>query len=120
MKNTRREFIKKLVGTIGAVGIIVVFPSEARACLYGTWHVQCPRGHIDTVTDGTCQHRCEKCGLQVFSGNVVTVVCRNGHANRITTAPVTATMLPSILHAPPATQIVAWAKERSHLGSDDQ
>lgn len=85
MKNTRREFIKKLVGTTGAVGIIAAFPIQARACLYGTWHVQCPNGHIDTVTDGTCQHKCEKCGLQVFSGNVVTVVCRNGHPNRIAT-----------------------------------
>jgi hypothetical protein len=85
MNKTRREFIARLVGTTGAVGVMLAAPSRARACLAGTWHVQCPNGHIDTVTGGTCQHKCEKCGVQVFSGNDVTVVCRNGHPNRIRT-----------------------------------
>jgi hypothetical protein len=85
MNQTRRGFITRLLGTIGAVSFIAAFPTKARACLGGVWHVQCPNGHIDTVTDATCQHKCEKCGVQVFSGNQVTVVCKNGHPNRIIT-----------------------------------
>jgi len=87
MNKMRREFMARIVGAIGTVGIIVATPTRARACLYGTWHVQCANGHIDTVTQGTCQHVCEHsgCGLQVFSGDDVTVVCRNGHPNRIKT-----------------------------------
>ncbi len=74
-----------LVANVAAVGAVATYSIPARACLYGTWHVQCPVGHVDTVTEGTCQHKCEECGRQVFSGNVVTVVWRNGHPNRITT-----------------------------------
>lgn len=85
MNEARREFIAGLVKTAGAIGAIMAFPTSAQACLYGTWHVQCPNLHINQVDSGTCQHKCEQCGVQVFAGNVVTVVCRNGHPNRIAT-----------------------------------
>jgi DNA-directed RNA polymerase subunit RPC12/RpoP len=86
MNKTRREFITTVVGTIAAVGTVVVgAPSSAQACLYGKWQVRCANGHIDIVDDGTCQHKCEKCGLQVFDGHTVTVVCPVGHANRVDT-----------------------------------
>jgi hypothetical protein len=80
MSCTRRKFIVELLGATGATCFVLAHPVRARACLYGTWHVRCPNcGQIDTVTDGTCQHQREKCNAQVFSGNDVTVVCRNGH-----------------------------------------
>ena len=85
MNESRREFLVGVVGTIGAAGIIVAAPSPARACMYGKWIVRCPNGHDDVVTEGTCQHVCEKCGTQVFSGDVVTVVCPAGHPNRVHT-----------------------------------
>ena len=85
MNQTRREFTAKMVAAFGAVGVIMVAPNRAFACMYGTWVVRCPRGHDDVVTEGTCQHVCEKCGTQVFSGQVVTVVCPAGHANRVRT-----------------------------------
>lgn len=85
MKITRRGCLAAATKMAGAICVIVAFPTEARACLYGTWHVQCPAGHINQVDQGTCQHKCEQCGRQVFDGNVVTVVCKNGHPNRITT-----------------------------------
>ena len=85
MTTTRREFITRLAGTIGAIGIVVGAPSPAHACLGGTWVVRCPNGHDDVVTQGTCQHVCEKCNVQAFSGSVVTVVCPEGHANRVNT-----------------------------------
>lgn len=79
---TRRDIITRM---LGITSVIVAVPNYAEACLYGKWNVRCPNGHIDTVTDGTCQHKCEKCRAQVFSGKDVTVVCRNGHSSRITT-----------------------------------
>lgn len=85
MTTTRREFIARLAGTIGAIGIIIVAPRPAHACLGGTWVVRCRNGHDDVVTQGTCQHVCEKCGVQAFSGSVVTVICPAGHANRVDT-----------------------------------
>ena len=85
MNTTRREFVVRAVGVAGAVGFIAAVPVPAQACLYGKWAVLCANGHVDLVDDGTCQHVCEKCGLQVFSGDDVTVVCRNGHPNRIKT-----------------------------------
>jgi hypothetical protein len=87
MLTTRREFIARVAGTIGVAGIIMVVPNSAYACLGGTWVVRCPNGHDDTVRGGTCQHVCEneKCRLQVFDGNVVTVVCPVGHGNRVDT-----------------------------------
>lgn len=88
MRTTRRDFIAKITGTIGAIGLVIVSaPGSARACLRGTWVIRCRNGHDDTVTEGTCQHICEndRCREQVFSGNVVTIVCPAGHANRIDT-----------------------------------
>jgi hypothetical protein len=81
---TRREFGASLVGA-PFLGTLLFAPASASACLYGKWRVKCANGHVDTVDDATCQHKCEKCRLQVFSGNKVTVVCRNGHANEILT-----------------------------------
>jgi hypothetical protein len=86
MKTTRRQFIARLAGAAGAVGFLIGNPNQARACLYGTWRVKCPScGRIDTVTDGTCQHKCSNGGTQVFSGDDVTVVCPNNHEWHITT-----------------------------------
>jgi hypothetical protein len=85
MIKTRREFIVGLVGTVGAIGIIVAAPSSARACMYGTWVVRCPNGHDDTVTRGTCNHDCEKCGAKAFSDGEGNIVCPDGHVNHVTT-----------------------------------
>jgi hypothetical protein len=85
MRSTRRAFISRFVGAMGVIGTMAAFPTQARACLYGKWHVMCANRHVNSVDDGTCQHKCEQCGLQVFNGNVVTVVCRNGHPNTIST-----------------------------------
>lgn len=101
MKSSRREFLAKGIGAITA-GFFVLFDAKpAQACMYGTWKVKCPKcGQIDTVTEGTCQHVCENasCRTQVFAGSDVTVVCRNGHPNHITTgsrnAPTTSYMCP--------------------------
>lgn len=85
MYRTRREFMARIAGMTGAAGIMLAIPERAHACLYGKWAVLCPNNHVNIVDDGTCQHVCENCYVQVFSGNVVTVVCINGHPNRITT-----------------------------------
>lgn len=86
MRNTRRQFISKLFATVGILGFLLADSKRAHACLYGTWRLKCPNcGQVDTVKDGTCQHPCEKCGTQVFSGDDVTVVCPNGHPWKITT-----------------------------------
>ena len=85
MIKTRRDFIARLLETSGAFGIALAMPRPAKACLYGKWKVRCPNGHDNMVDDGTCQHKCKNCRVQAFSGNDVTVVCRNGHPNRITT-----------------------------------
>lgn len=56
---------------------------DKRHALYGNWHVRCPAGHVDLVTKGTRQHKCEKCGRQCFANGNVTVMCPNGHANTV-------------------------------------
>jgi hypothetical protein len=94
MDKMRRKFVANLLGTGALASIMLTGPKPAKACLGGTWKVRCPKGHIDTVTRGTCQHVCETCGLQVFSGDDVTVVCRNGHPTRITTDRTTSFMCP--------------------------
>ena len=85
INKTRREFIARVTGIIGAVGIIVAAPGPARACLAGTWKVRCLRGHVDIVDDITCNHKCEKCGEKAFSDGVGDVVCPDGHANPVST-----------------------------------
>jgi hypothetical protein len=80
---TRRNLISTLFAKIGAVAILASVPYSAMACLCGTWFVRCPNGHVDQVDKVTCQHECEKCGAQAFSGGDVTVVCPNGHDNRL-------------------------------------
>ena len=85
MNKSRREFIARVIGTIGAVGIIVVAPSPAWACLAGTWKVRCPKGHDDIVEDITCNHTCEKCNTKAFSDGVGDIVCPDGHANPVRT-----------------------------------
>ena len=87
MKSNRRQFIVKLVGATGAVGLLSANPKRAKACLYGQWCVVCPKGDCDVVDDGTCQHVCEQHGIQVFRGSEVTVRCPAGHDNAIDTAP---------------------------------
>src|SRR5215813_2320992 len=85
MNKTRREFIAIAVGTVGAVGIVVATPSQARACLYGKWKVRCPDGHIDIVDEVTCNHTCEKCPKKAFVDGEGDVVCPNGHVNHVRT-----------------------------------
>ena len=80
----RRKLLQQsLMGGFFAVAALV-FPSQARACLYGKWWVVCPNNHVDEVDDGTCQHKCSKCGQQCFRGNTVTVLCPKGHRNDVT------------------------------------
>ena len=81
----RRDVLRRLGVACGVAFGSMGMPGTARACLYGKWWVKCPNGHVDMVDDGTCSHKCERCGLQVFRGNQVTVVCPNGHANTIDT-----------------------------------
>ncbi len=57
--------------------------STAKNYLVGKWVVRCPKNHDDTVDEGTAQHRCETCGLQVFDEETVTVVCPANHPNRV-------------------------------------
>jgi hypothetical protein len=78
---TRRELISTLFVKLGAVAIIATIPRSAFACLSGTWFVRCPNGHVDQVDDITCQHECNTCHAQAFSGGNVTVVCPKGHDN---------------------------------------
>jgi len=85
MKPRRREFLVRVLQAFGGIGAVAATARRAEACLYGKWWVVCPRGDADLVDDGTCQHRCEQHGLQVFRGNVVTVRCPNGHDNEIDT-----------------------------------
>lgn len=85
MNETRREFIARAVGTLGAVGIVAAAPTPARACLVGKWEVRCPNGHDDIVDQVTCNHSCQKCGAKAFSDGVGLVVCPRGHANRVST-----------------------------------
>ncbi len=87
MNRTRRQFIEKMAAASGVLGLIIGTSRPARACLYGKWWVVCPNNHADLVDDGTCQHKCEECGLQAFRGSQVTVRCPNGHNNPIDTAP---------------------------------
>lgn len=85
MQSTRREFIASILGTLSAVGLILSQPDQARACLVGTWWVRCPKGHVDTVEDVTCNHDCEKCDTNAFSNGNGTVVCPVGHNNYVRT-----------------------------------
>jgi hypothetical protein len=89
MINNRRDFIARTAGTGGLVAMYLAKPRPAQACLLGTWFLYCRNcHHIDTVEDGTCQHKCENCGQQVFygtDGRDVTLVCEDGHLNPVTT-----------------------------------
>src|SRR6266404_3939426 len=85
MTITRRKLLATLVAKVGAVGILVTAANSARACMWGTWKVRCPNGHDDIVTQGTCNHRCEKCGAQAFAAGAGYIVCPKGHANLVQT-----------------------------------
>jgi hypothetical protein len=87
MNSTRRSFFANFLGAAGGIGFLLATPRRAQACLYGKWWVVCPKGDCDLVDDGTCQHVCEKHGIQVFRGSQVTVRCPKGHDNPIDTAP---------------------------------
>jgi hypothetical protein len=78
---------------IAAIALLAgsLYPAKAddkRHALYGTWHVRCPAGHVDVVTDGTRQHKCETCGKQCFVNGKVTIMCPKGHANDVSLADV--------------------------------
>lgn len=86
MKQTRREFVSTIVAASGALGILMAVPGRARACMYGEWVVRCPYQDCrnqDVVTEGTCQHVCGRCHRQMFNGDVITVVCPDGHGNPV-------------------------------------
>jgi hypothetical protein len=85
MNKSRRKFIARVVGTTGAIGVIMAAPNPARACLAGRWKVRCSNGHDDIVKDITCNHTCEKCRVKTFSEGVGDVVCPDGHANHVST-----------------------------------
>jgi primosomal protein N' len=86
MNYGRRGFLAKVTGATAAVFMALIGRAPARACLAGTWYVKCPKcGKIDKVDGGTCQHKCERCNYQSFTGTDVTVVCPKGHAHRIKT-----------------------------------
>lgn len=87
---TRRGFIW-LAGACGLVllcGVGRPVAAENRHALGGKWHVKCPDGHVDIVTKGTKQHKCETCGKQCFVNGKVTVVCPNKHPNVIDLGPI--------------------------------
>ena len=81
MTTTRRKALF-LAATVVLMPPVLL--AQPRNYLWGTWVVRCAKGHDDTVTDGTAQHKCEKCGAQVFRNGKVTVVCLNGHPNEVT------------------------------------
>jgi hypothetical protein len=76
---SRRDVFRRAAnGAAFAVCMFGMVP-KSWACLYGSFWVVCPNGHVDRVDDGTCQHKCEKCGAQAFNGAKVTLRCPNGH-----------------------------------------
>ena len=89
-KSTRREFFAAFISKLGALAVILAMPTRALAYLWETWVVRCPNcAKEDTVTRGTEQHICERCGKQTFHGpgnRVVTVVCPKGHPNEVDTS----------------------------------
>jgi len=83
MDTNRRDFLRKLLWTSGAVSLVLSIPGRASACLYGNWLVRCPNGHLNIITDITCNRTCETCGaLSVVNGEAV-VMCPNSHANHV-------------------------------------
>jgi hypothetical protein len=83
MNKMRREFMAKAMGTVSAFGVFFALPSQAKACLRGTWKVRCPDGHDDIVEGVTCNHDCEGCGKKAVSGGNARVVCPKGHASPV-------------------------------------
>jgi len=84
MKTTRRQAIRTAI-TSGSIAFLKFTPlawaDNKRHALYGKFHVRCPNKHVDIVTDGTKQHKCEKCGKQCFVDQKVTLVCPAQHDN---------------------------------------
>ena len=85
MTMTRRSIVTALIAKAGAIGVLLITPGSAWACLWGKWKIRCPNGHDDIVTQGTCQHTCETCGAQAFNNGAVRIVCPNGHATLVQT-----------------------------------
>lgn len=86
MRITRREAVVAAVAA--GLGSVATLASHAMAdgkrhALVGKWHVRCPNKHVDVVTQGTRQHKCEECGKQCFVNGKVTVMCPKGHANEL-------------------------------------
>src|SRR5690349_17657937 len=81
---TRRGFF---AAAIGAAAWLLAAPTPARAALPDHWKVRWPNGHVDDVSGGTCQHKCESCHEQAFTGANVTVICPSGHSNEIDVGP---------------------------------
>src|ERR1035441_10470270 len=74
---TRRQAIvlAASVGFVALMGFVQHAKAEDKKkhALGGKWHVRCPAGHVDVVTKGTKQHKCEKdgCNRQCFVGGKV-------------------------------------------------
>jgi hypothetical protein len=90
MQITRRQAIVSAATSAFLVLTAFARPGSAenRHALYGKWHVRCPDGHVDVVTQGTRQHKCETSGEQCFVNEGVTVMCPKGHANVVDLRPV--------------------------------
>lgn len=78
-----------LAGVTVLMGFVpTAMAADKKHALYGNWHVRCPVGHVDLVTKGTKQHKCQTCGRQCFVDGEVTVMCPKGHQNTVALANV--------------------------------
>jgi hypothetical protein len=82
---TRRNLIITSLVKFSAVAALLSAGRSARACLVGTWKVRCPNGHVDTVSQVTCNHNCETCGTAAVSNGEGNIVCPAGHVNHVVT-----------------------------------
>lgn len=83
--NSRRSFLK-LMGGLGAFGVLSAIPKQAHAwvALVGTWRVRCLNGHDNMVAGFTRDHRCETCGIMSVSEGSAWVVCpRCGNVDHV-------------------------------------
>jgi hypothetical protein len=85
MITTRRKFIERIFAGFALTTIVGATSRTVRACMYGKWVVRCRNGHNDTVTDGTCQHKCDTCHVQTMPNGDVNIVCPANHVNFVKT-----------------------------------
>lgn len=80
---SRRRLLGQAFRATAVASFYLASVAKAKACLYGSYLVVCSKGHVDRVDQGTCQHKCETCGEQVFRGAKVTLRCPNGHSGEV-------------------------------------